>query len=193
MTPSYIDRDESGIEARTGTGICTGTGLDGVPVVVRARRATLDDVPALVRLRGLMLDGMGVETGGPDAPWRAASAQWFTERLRRPGLFAAFLVDDPVLGVVASAVGTCDAHAPGPANPSGLQGHVSNVSTDPRRRRLGHARVCLDALLTWFREEAGVTVINLNATEDGATLYESYGFAAPRHPALQLRTAGASR
>lgn len=33
-------------------------------------------------------------------------------------------------------------------------------------------------------------MIGLNATEDGAALYESYGFAAPRHPTLQLRTAG---
>ncbi|WP_326763611.1 GNAT family N-acetyltransferase [Streptomyces sp. NBC_01591] len=182
MIPSRIDRPESG----------TSTGIGGGPVV-RARRATLDDVPALVRLRGLMLAEMGVETGGPDAPWRAASTQWFAERLRHPAVFAAFLVDDPALGVVSSAVGTCHAHAPGPANLSGLQGHVSNVSTDPRRRRLGHARVCLDALLTWFREEARVTVVGLNATEDGAALYESYGFVAPRHPVLQLRTAGAPR
>ncbi|WP_326607706.1 GNAT family N-acetyltransferase [Streptomyces sp. NBC_01800] len=90
--------------------------------------------------------------------------------------------------VVASAVGACDVHAPSPANPSGLHGHISNVSTDPRRRRRGYARACLDALLTWFREETPVTVVNLNATGDGAALYESFGFAAPRHPALQLRT-----
>ncbi|MFJ7200166.1 MULTISPECIES: GNAT family N-acetyltransferase [unclassified Streptomyces] len=179
MTPSRRHRPESG------PGTSAGGGQQA-----RARRATLDDVSALVRLRGLMLDEMGVETGGPDAPWRAASARWFTERLRHPGLFAAFLVDDPALGVVSSAVGTCHMHAPGPANLSGLQGHVSNVSTDPRRRRLGHARVCLDALLRWFSEEAGVTVVNLNATKDGAALYESYGFAAPGHPALQLRAAG---
>ncbi|MEV5201775.1 N-acetyltransferase [Streptomyces sp. NPDC053720] len=184
MIPSPVEGPEKHGEAATGP---------GDEPVVRARRATPDDVPALVRLRGLMLDEMGVETAGPDAPWRAASARWFAERLRRPGEFAAFLVDDPVLGVVSSAVGTCDAHAPGPANLSGLKGHVSNVSTDPRRRRLGHARVCLDALLDWFREEAGVTVVDLSATEDGAALYESYGFAAPRHPVLQLRTAGTPR
>ncbi|MER6104643.1 hypothetical protein ABT115_20555 [Streptomyces sp. NPDC001832] len=28
----------------------------------------------------------------------------------------------------------------------------------------------------------------LNATDDGAALYGSYGFTIPRHPALQLRT-----
>lgn len=102
---------------------------------------------------------MGMETDGADAPWRAASARWFTDRLCHPATFAAFLVDDPGFGTVASAVGTCDAHAPSPANPSGLPGRVSNVSTDPRRRRRGHARVCLDALLSWFRVEADVMVV----------------------------------
>ncbi|MFF1920033.1 GNAT family N-acetyltransferase [Streptomyces sp. NPDC058221] len=158
---------------------------------VRVRRATLDDVPALVRLRALMLSAMGMDTGDEHAPWRAASAQWFTERMPRADEFAAFLVEDPCLGVVACAVGACDAHAPSPANPSGLHGHVSNVSADPRRRRLGHARACLDALLTWFELETRVTVVNLNATGDGAGLYESFGFAPPANPSLQLRTAGA--
>ncbi|WP_392675407.1 GNAT family N-acetyltransferase [Streptomyces sp. LN785] len=158
------------------------------PLRVGVRRATPDDVPALVRMRALMLSDMGMETGDAEAPWRAASAQWFAERMRLPGEFAAFLVDDPELGVVASAVGACDAHAPSPANRSGLQGHISNVSTDPRRRRRGYARACLGALLTWFREETEVTVVNLNATGDGAALYESFGFVAPRNPALQLRT-----
>ncbi|MFE7357288.1 GNAT family N-acetyltransferase [Streptomyces sp. NPDC057543] len=175
MTTSRVDHPAAG----------SGAGIDGGHVV-RARRATLDDVPALVRLRGLMLADMGLETGGADAPWRAVSAQWFTERLRHPATFAAFLVDEPGFGTVASAVGTCDAHAPSPADPSGLQGRVFNVSTDPRRRRRGHARVCLDALLTWFRDEADVTVVDLNATADGAALYASYGFAAPRHPTLRL-------
>lgn len=155
---------------------------------VCVRRATLDDVPALVRMRALMLSDMGMETADAEAPWRAASTLWFSERLRLPDEFAAFLVDDPELGVVASAVGACDGHAPSPANPSGLHGHISNVSTDPRRRRRGYARACLDALITWFREETPVTVVNLNATADGAGLYASFGFAAPAHPSLQLRT-----
>ncbi|MFB6817339.1 GNAT family N-acetyltransferase [Streptomyces sp. NPDC056347] len=179
MIPSHIDSPGPG-----------GHAEPGVPRTVRARRATLDDVPALVRLRGLMLDGMGVETGGPDAPWRVASADWFADRLGQPALFAAFLVDDPELGVVSAAAGVCDAHAPGPANLGGLQGHIFNVSTDPRRRRLGHARVCLNALLDWFRTETGAGAVSLNATGDGAALYESYGFAPPRHPVLRLRVAG---
>ncbi|WP_406089229.1 GNAT family N-acetyltransferase [Streptomyces sp. NBC_01013] len=167
-----------------------GSAADGpVRERERVRRATLADVGALVRLRALMLADMGMDVGDDRAPWRADAARWFTDRMPRTDEFAAFLVDDAELGVVACAVGACDAHAPSPANPSGLHGHVSNVSTDPRRRRLGHARACVDALLTWFRQETCVTVVNLNATGDGAGLYASMGFAPPRHPSLQLRTA----
>lgn len=160
---------------------------DGGPAQVR--RATLADVAALVRMRALMLADMGMEVGDDRAPWRADAARWFTERMPRTDEFAAFLVDDAELGVVACAVGACDAHAPSPVNPSGLHGHVSNVSTDPRRRRLGHARACVDALLAWFRQETCVTVVDLNATGDGAGLYASFGFVPPRHPSLRLRTA----
>ncbi|GHH67501.1 hypothetical protein GCM10018781_22850 [Kitasatospora indigofera] len=162
----------------------------GAALVGRAgavRRATAADAPALVRLRGLMLEAMDVPTGPEQAPWRADALAWFTERLGRPEEFAAFLVEDRELGVVSCAVGSCERHAPGPANRSGLQGHVFNVSTDPRRQGRGHARACLDALLAWFAADTGARVVNLNATADGAGLYRSLGFAAPRFPALQLR------
>ncbi|ETK34293.1 GNAT family N-acetyltransferase [Microbispora sp. ATCC PTA-5024] len=152
-----------------------------------ARRAVVADAPALVRLRAVMLADMGVAIGGEDAPWRRAAEEWFATRLAGGVDLAAFVVDDPALGVVSSAVGTCDRHAPSPANPSGLHGHVFNVCTDPRRRRLGHARLCMEALLGWFRDETEVRVVNLNATRHGTGLYRALGFDAPRHPALQLR------
>lgn len=194
MTTASNDRTEAGARPVAGPGAelpesAAGSAHRGT---ARVRRATSDDVPALVRMRALMLSDMGLDTGDERAPWRAASARWFADRMPLSDKFAAFLVEDPELGVVACAVGACDAHAPSPANPSGLHGHVSNVSTDPRRRRLGHARACLDALLTWFEREARVAVVGLNATGDGAGLYESFGFAPPPHPSLQLRTAGPS-
>lgn len=153
------------------------------------RRATEADIASLVRLRALMLDGMGVPVGGEDAEWRAAAAVWFAERLREKKAFAAFVVDDPELGVVCGAAGTCDRRAPGPESLGGVRGHVFNISTDPRRRRRGHARACLEALLAWFRDETEASVIDLNATGEGLELYRSLGFTAPRFPALQLRTA----
>ncbi|MGN5632537.1 GNAT family N-acetyltransferase [Streptomyces sp. AC154] len=194
MTTASNDRTGSGARAAAGPGAELPETAAGSAHrrAARVRRAVSDDVPALVRMRALMLSDMGLDTGDERAPWRAAAARWFAGRMPLSDEFAAFLVEDPELGVVACAVGACDAHAPSPANPGGLHGHVSNVSTDPRRRRLGHARACVDALLTWFEQETRVAVVSLNATGDGAGLYESFGFAPPRHPSLQLRISGPS-
>ncbi|MEU6085053.1 N-acetyltransferase [Streptomyces sp. NPDC047108] len=164
-----------------------GSGASPAPAPVPLRRAGPGDARALTGLRALMFREMGTEDGGPDALWRRASEQWFAARLGDPREAAAFVVDDPELGVVCSAVGICDPHAPGPANPSGRHGHVFNISTDPRRRRLGYARACLEALLSWYRDESGVDVVHLHATPDGLRLYRSVGFGSPPFDALQLR------
>jgi ribosomal protein S18 acetylase RimI-like enzyme len=157
---------------------------------VVARRAGPEDAAALVRLRGLMLADMGLIAAPDEGAWQEPALAWFAGRLADRDDFAAFVVDDAETGTVSSAVGTCDQHAPGPGNPSGLYGYVSNVSTDPRHRRLGYARTCLDALLAWFAKETPVRVVNLNATTRGLALYTRRGFAAPRFPSLQARLPG---
>ena len=158
----------------------------GSPVV---RRAVPADAAALTRLRVLMMADMGMLTEGSDPRWRDSAAEWFTRRLGGTGDFAAFVVDDPGHGVVSCAVGFCDDHAPGPANPSGLSGYVLNMSTDPRFRRRGYARACLEALLAWFSDETEARVVGLMASEDGIALYRALGFTEPRHAFLQLRQA----
>lgn len=158
--------------------------MDATP---RPRRAVPSDAAALVRLRALMFQEMGTDPGEEDAEWRGAAEAWFAERLGETRGFAAFVVEDPELGVVCGAAGECDRHAPGPADPGGLHGHVFNICTDPRRRRRGHARACLGALLAWFRDETECRGIDLNATGDGLGLYRAFGFEAPRFPALRLR------
>lgn len=152
-----------------------------------ARRAAAGDAAALARLREVMLSDMGMVAAGTDPGWRHKAEAWFAQRLDGEGDFAAFVIDHPDLGVVSCAAGVCDEHAPGPGNPGGVQGLVFNMSTDPRCRRRGYARACLDALLAWFRDETGARVINLNATGDGVALYRSLGFTEPRYPVLQLR------
>jgi ribosomal protein S18 acetylase RimI-like enzyme len=155
------------------------------PLVVR--RAVPTDAAALTRLRAVMLSDMGMLAAGADPSWQDKAEAWFALRLDDKDDFAAFVIEQPDLGVVSCAAGVCDRHAPGPGNPGGVQGHVFNMSTYPQFRRLGYARACLDALLAWFRDETEARVINLNATSDGIALYQSLGFAAPRYPALQLR------
>jgi GNAT superfamily N-acetyltransferase len=154
-----------------------------------ARRAAAADAAALTRLREVMLSDMGMLAAGADPGWRDKAEAWFARRLDDKDDFAAFVIEHLDLGVVSCAAGVCDQHAPGPGNPGGGQGLVFNMSTDPQYRRRGYARACLDALLTWFRDETEARVINLNATGDGIALYTSLGFTEPRYPALQLRLA----
>jgi ribosomal protein S18 acetylase RimI-like enzyme len=156
---------------------------------VAVRRAAAADAAALTRLREVMLAEMGMLDPGAGPGWRDQAEAWFARRLGDQDDFAAFVVEDPGRGVVSCAAGVCDRHAPGPGNPGGVHGHVFNMSTDPRCRRLGYARSCLDALLDWFRDETQARVVSLNATGDGIGLYRSMGFTEPRYPALQLRLA----
>lgn len=153
------------------------------------RRAAAADAAALTRLREVMLSDMGMLPAGADPGWRDKAEAWFARRLDDKDDCAAFVIEHPDLGVVSCAAGVCDRHAPGPANPGGVQGLVFNMSTDPRCRHRGYARACLDALLAWFRDETQARVVNLNATGDGIALYRSLGFTEPRYPALQLRLA----
>jgi ribosomal protein S18 acetylase RimI-like enzyme len=152
------------------------------------RRASAADAAALTALRALMLTDMGMLAAGGDSRWRDRAGEWFAERLGDRAGFAAFVIDDPEAGVVSCAVGLCERHAPGPANPDGVQGHVFNMSTDHRFRRLGYARACLEALLAWFQAETKARVITLNATPDGIALYTALGFTAPSNTFLQLKT-----
>jgi ribosomal protein S18 acetylase RimI-like enzyme len=160
-----------------------------VQSLVLVRRATVGDAAALTELREVMLSDMGMLVDGTDPGWRDKAEAWFAGRLDDKDDFAAFVVEQPDLGVVSCAAGVCDRHAPGPGNPGGVQGHVFNMSTDPRCRRRGYARACLDALLAWFRDETEARLVKLNATGDGIGLYRSLGFTEPRYPALQLRLA----
>jgi len=72
---------------------------------IEVRRAKPDDAEGLVRLRGLMLAAMGRDVGGEDAPWRETALGFFREQLASPETFAAFVVDDSAVSVVAGAAG----------------------------------------------------------------------------------------
>ncbi|MBC7559042.1 MAG: GNAT family N-acetyltransferase [Dermatophilaceae bacterium] len=151
------------------------------------RRATRHDVASLVDLRSTMFAAMGSDVGDHAAAWRGAATLWFEGQLTRPQQFAGFVVDHPVDGVVAAALGICDTRAPSPHDPSGSHGHVFNICTDPAHRRQGYGQACLNALLTWFRTDTEVRVVDLNATPEGAGLYTSEGFGQPAFPTLRLR------
>ena len=154
---------------------------------IEVRRAKPDDAEALVRLRALMIEAMGTDVGDENAPWRSMALRYFSEQLEAPDRFAAFVVDDPAVGVVAGAAGHLNVHAPGPGDLSLVRGALYNVSTEPAFRRRGLARACVIALLDWFRDETSAGQIELHATESGDGLYRSLGFVDSRYPAQRLR------
>ena len=131
---------------------------------------------------------MGNDIGGPDAPWRLAAREWFAEQLASPDTFAAYVVDDPGVGVVAGAAGNVYVHPPGPHDPTTRRGHLYNVSTHPDFRRQGLARACVVALMEWFEDETDVGQVELHATDEGIDLYRGLGFSESRFPTLRFRT-----
>jgi ribosomal protein S18 acetylase RimI-like enzyme len=145
------------------------------------------DAAALTGLRAEMFAAMGHDVGPPDAAWRAAATAWFADRLDADERVAVFVAEHAAAGVVACALGASTPHVPGPRNPSGSRGHVSNICTLPAYRRQGLARACVGALLDWFRTSTDVGAVHLSATADGIGLYESFGFSRPEHPYLTLR------
>lgn len=153
----------------------------------RVRRATVEDVTELVRLRAMMLEAMGEPAELLGASWRAATTTWFGRRLTAADDLAAFVVDGPAGGAVASAAGLCEARAPSGSNSSGLVGRIFGVGTDPDHRRQGLARECTAALVDWFTSHTTVGVLELSATQNGNALYRSLGFVPVDDPVLRLR------
>lgn len=143
------------------------------------RRANPSDAAELVRLRRVMFEAMGVDHSPPE--W-AANAETLLREHLASGHMAAFVVEDDGR-VVSCGVGMVEQRLPGPRSPSGRWGYVQSMATDPDMRGRGYARAVFAALTEWFEGE-GVTSVELHATEQGAPLYRSFGFAEPRHVAL---------
>ncbi|MCU7823056.1 GNAT family N-acetyltransferase [Kitasatospora sp. DSM 101779] len=164
------------------------------------RPAGAADAPELVRLRALMFAAMAAAPGdgpeepggeGPDGPWRATAERMLRERLAVPGelrTLQAYVVDDPDRPgrLAACAIGTLEERLPAPGHPDGRFGFVFTVSTDPGRRRRGHARACIEALIGWF-DGRRVTRIDLHATADGEDLYRGLGFGEHARPLSRQR------
>jgi len=101
---------------------------------------------------------------------------------------AVFVADVPgsTGRLAAIGAGTIATRLPSPANPSATVGYIQWVSTDPRWRRRGLARLITAALVGWFRERE-VGALELHATPDAAALYQSLGFELGANPGLRIR------
>jgi GNAT superfamily N-acetyltransferase len=148
----------------------------------QVRLATLADADVLVRQRIAMFTDMGVPLDARvlDQAFRA----WLGEVMPR-GSYRAWLVD-AADGTVACGGGiTIIPWPPGPRYAGDRLAFVYNVYTEPPHRRRGLARLVMDTIHTWCRDE-GIGSMALNASRDGKPLYESMGYAESTSPMMFL-------
>ena len=148
----------------------------------RVRVATLADADILVRHRIAMFTDMGVPLDARvlDQAFRA----WLGEVMPR-GSYRAWLVD-AADGTVACGGGiTIIPWPPGPRYAGDRLAFVYNVYTEPPHRRRGLARLVMDTIHTWCRDE-GIGSMALNASRDGKPLYEAMGYAESPSPMMFL-------
>ena len=72
---------------------------------------------------------------------------------------------------------------PGPRYVGDRLAFVYNVYTEPAHRRRGLARLIMDTIHGWCRDE-GITSMALNASADGKPLYEAMGYAESPSPMM---------
>jgi GNAT superfamily N-acetyltransferase len=158
----------------------TAATLKGSPYIVRA--ATLDDVDVLVRHRIGMFTDMGVPLD--EAALEASFRTWLAETIPS-GTYRAWLVEDDGGDVAAGGGITILPWPPGPRYMGTRLAFVYNVYTEAGHRRRGLARLVMDTIHDWCREN-GVASVALNASRDGLPLYQSMGYVESPAPMMFL-------
>ena len=148
------------------------------------RPAGPGDIATIIALRALLFEAMGASSEDvSDQVWQQEASRWVQLHLSDPG--TRIVVAEAHGAVVSCAMGQVIDLMPAPGR-TGEGGRISNVATFPRHRRLGFTGAVFEALLDWFREETDVELIAVNATDDGRSLYERFGFTDATYPEMRL-------
>jgi GNAT superfamily N-acetyltransferase len=146
----------------------------------QVRPATLDDVDAIVHHRLAMFAEMGTQVDV--GPVETAFRRWLVDMLSA-GTYLAWVVEGAGHEVVGGGGLTILPWPPGPHDVGGRLAFVYNVYTEPAHRRRGLARLLMETIHAWCREN-GIGVVGLNASRDGRTLYESMGYQPAASPMM---------
>ena len=146
----------------------------------RIRLATLADAAVLVRHRIAMFTDMAVPLDA-DVLDRAFRA-WLAATMPA-GTYRAWLAETAGGDVAGGGGITIIPWPPGPRYAGDRLAYVYNVYTEPAHRRRGLARLVMNTIHSWCRDE-GITSIALNASRDGKPLYESMGYAESPSPMM---------
>ena len=145
------------------------------------RPATLADIDALVHHRIAMFTEMGIAL---DEPALAAAFRGWLHEMMPSGSYRAWVAEDGG-AVVAGGGITVLPWPPGPQYMGRRLAYVYNVYTEPGHRRRGLARLIMEAIHAWCRA-SDVASVALNASRDGAPLYETLGYQVSPSPMMFL-------
>ena len=101
------------------------------------------------------------------------------------GSYRGWLVEGPSGAIVAGGGVILLQFQPHPMDPRPERAWVVNMFTEPEHRRRGLARLLMDAIAGWCREE-GLRFLFLHASDEGRPLYEELGFVATNEMRLEL-------
>jgi GNAT superfamily N-acetyltransferase len=151
---------------------------------IQIRVASPADIPEILRQRRAMYEDMHYNDSNALDVMAKLSGDYLKEAIAE-GSFRSWLAFDRDLAVAGGAVIV----SPWPAHPYDLEcrrATILNVYTDPAYRRRGLARLLMQTMIAWCKQE-GFARVTLHASEDGRHLYESLGFEASNEMRLKLR------
>lgn len=148
------------------------------------RKAAVNDVDLLITLRlDYLLEERGYLTNKERAVIESQLGEYFKKHIPQ-GTFIALLAEED--GEIVSCAYLAISEKP--ANVSfmtGKTGTLLNVLTYPHYRGRGAATKIITALIDEAKK-AGVSMIELAATDDGKPLYEKLGFQAAAYTAMRM-------
>ncbi len=101
------------------------------------------------------------------------------------GTYRGWLVEDHQGAIVAGGGVILLQFQPHPMDPRPERAWVVNMFTEPEHRRRRLARLLMDTLIAWCREE-GLRFLFLHASDEGKPLYEELGFISTNEMRLEL-------
>jgi GNAT superfamily N-acetyltransferase len=153
-------------------------------IQTRLRTATLADLPVIMRHRRQMFVDMGFTDEASLAAMELTSTPFIRAGLEN-GTYRGWLVE--TAGTVLAGGGVIVMEYPSsPRDPDLRRAYILNMYTEPTFRKRGLAKLILEAMTRWCREQ-GFVWVSLHASDHGRHLYETLGFRPTNEMRLALK------
>jgi GNAT superfamily N-acetyltransferase len=148
------------------------------------RMATIADLPTIMHHRRQMFVDMGFTDRAELDAMEATSVPHIAAGLKN-GSYLGWLMEMGG-GVIAGGGVLLYERPSSPRDPTNRRACILNVYTEPSFRKRGYARVIVEDMIRWCKEQK-YNWVSLHASADGRHLYESLGFTPTNEMQLDLR------